>query len=78
MHLLEQNQDKIYWKYLSKNPNALHLLDQNKINWSSLSANESIFELEKKMFYLQIALHPSKIQKYLKDGIEMDNLDNYI
>jgi hypothetical protein len=27
---------------------------------------------------IKYALHPSKIHKYLENGIEMDDLDNYI
>ena len=38
--------DKIHWKYLSENPNAIHLLEanQDKIDWYYLSKNPSIFE----------------------------------
>jgi hypothetical protein len=45
IHLLEQNQDKIWWEMFSLNPNAIHLLEQNqdKINWERLSRNPSIF-----------------------------------
>ena len=53
IHLLENNLDKIwiiyykilplqiYWKYLSKNPNAINLLEKNqdKIHWYYLSEN---------------------------------------
>ena len=37
--------DKINWYYLSRNPNAIHLLEQNqdKIVWHYLSSNPSIF-----------------------------------
>ena len=33
--------DKINWQQLSKNPNAIHLLEKNmdKINWWKLSTN---------------------------------------
>jgi hypothetical protein len=39
--------DKLNWKVLSKNPNAIHLLEQNmnKINWDSLSANPNTIHL---------------------------------
>jgi hypothetical protein len=43
IHLLEQNPDKIYWPWFSRNPNpvAIKLLEQNinKIDWQLLSAN---------------------------------------
>ena len=41
-----ENQDKIDWYYLSSNPNAISILEQNldKINWIQLSENPSIFE----------------------------------
>ena len=40
---------KISWFYLARNPNAIHLLEQNldKINWVILSANpNAIYLLE--------------------------------
>lgn len=48
IHLLEQNQVKINWHYLSLNSNAIHLLEQNpaKINWDMLSKNPSIFKYD--------------------------------
>ena len=37
--------DDLKWSYLSENPNAIHLLEQNpeKIFWECLSRNSSIF-----------------------------------
>ena len=90
IHLLEKNQDKIVWSKLSSNPCAIHLLEKNqhKINWSVLSCNSSIFELDYdalkkrcsiyKEELIQIALHPSRIKKYLDQGISFEDLDNYI
>ena len=42
--------DKIDWKYLSINPNAIHLLEQNpeKINWDKLSSNINAVDLLEK------------------------------
>ena len=39
--------DKIDWEYLSKNPNAIHLLEQNidKIDWWELSLNPNAIHL---------------------------------
>jgi len=52
------------------------------------SLNESIFELDYnalkercglyKEELIQVALHPSRIQKYLEQGIDFADLDNYI
>jgi len=91
LHLLENNQHKIFWNYwLLVNPNIIYLLEKNqdKIDWEYISENESIFELdyaslkERCSIYkeelIQIALHPSRISKYLEEGIEMGKLDNYI
>ena len=44
--------NKISWQWLSGNPNAIHLLEQNedKINWDRLSGNpNAIHLLEKNM-----------------------------
>jgi hypothetical protein len=92
--LLEKNQDKINWFDLSANPNAIPLLEKNldKIDWEWLSGNPSIFEPEYQYEYealkercdiykeelMQIAMHPSRIQKILDMGISIDELDNYI
>ena len=44
--------DMVYYFWLSQNQNALRLLkqNQNKINWNTLSYNESIFKDEKMPF----------------------------
>jgi hypothetical protein len=44
---LEQNFDKIDWRNLSKNPNAIHILKKNnkRINWDQLSSNSNAIEL---------------------------------
>jgi len=88
--LLEKNPKKIDWEILSENPNAVYLLEKNsdKIDWIVLSGNPSIFELDYnalkercsiyKWELLEIALHPSRIEKYVEMGIEMGELDNYI
>ena len=41
--------NKIDWKHLSKNPNAIELLkeNKNKINWSFLSKNQNALDLLK-------------------------------
>ena len=47
--MLEQNQHKIVWYWLSQNPDAraIHLLKMHpeRINWSMLSANPGAFEI---------------------------------
>ena len=45
--------DKVNWRYLSYNPNAIHLLEKNldKVDWDHLSQNHSIFTYDyEKMF----------------------------
>ena len=45
MNFLENNQEKINWKYLSGNPNAIHLLEKNPdkicllLNWHMETKN---------------------------------------
>ena len=48
--------DKINWIGLSRNPNAIHLLEKNmdKIDWYKLSENPNIFEIDKKQLKLDI------------------------
>ena len=79
---IKKNIDKIYWHWLSSNPNAIHILEKNinKINWELLSKNPSIIELDynalKKRCHIymeeliQKAMHPIIIRKYL--DLELD------
>ena len=48
--------NKIDWDTLSKNPNAIHLLEQNvdKINWDNFLDNPNIFEIDRKQLKLDI------------------------
>ena len=48
--------DKLNWMFLSRNPNAIHLLEKNmdKINWTNLSLNPNIFEIDTKQLKLDI------------------------
>jgi len=72
-HILEKYPEKIHW---------------DKIDWDGLSINHSIFELDYcalqkrceiyKDELMQIALHPSRIEQYLEQGISIGELDNYI
>ena len=44
---LLENQEKINWRYLSKNTNAIHLLEENlhKIDWFYLTLNINAIHL---------------------------------
>jgi hypothetical protein len=73
--LLEQNMDKIYWEYLSANPNAIHLLKHNmhKINFTYLSKNPSIFEINKKQLIEDIEKQTRIIDGIINLPIKIDN-----
>ena len=45
--------EKLDWNWLSKNPRAIHLLEQNpdKIDWNFLSMNSAAIHLLEKNFY---------------------------
>jgi hypothetical protein len=75
------------WSALSENKNAIHILEQNidKIDWYKLSVNQSIIEVdyktmsEQRMSLLREelmikTLHPSRIQKWLDLGMNIDDL----
>jgi hypothetical protein len=87
IHLIEKQMDKIIWQPLSQNPNAIHILEKNqdKIDWYSLSQNSAIFDYDYKEMSIQRsnilreelmakALHPSKIQYWLENGLSIDDL----
>jgi hypothetical protein len=86
--LLEKNQDKIDWLWLSSNPSAISLLEKNqdKIDWAQLSANPAIFEYDykgmKDAMYNGIKedlvknrFHPKNIPKFRDWG--MDGFEDY-
>jgi hypothetical protein len=90
---LEKYPDKINWICLSQNPNATttRLLEQNqdKIEWNIVSENPCIFEIDyltmakrRCSIYIeelmQVALHPSKIQKLFDMEIRCEDLDLYM
>ena len=58
---------EVDWSYLSKNPNAIHLLEQNldKVNWYDLSGNpNSIHLLEQhldKVWWNALSANPNAI-----------------
>jgi hypothetical protein len=93
IHLIEQNLDKLTsncWWRLTRNPNAIHLLEKNpyKIDLGMLVRVPSMldYDYEKiktrcniyKEQLIQKTMHPSRIQKYLDMGINIEELDNYL
>jgi hypothetical protein len=87
MDLLEKNQDKIHWRWLSENPNAMDLLEKNqdKIYWSTLIKNPSIFKklinyeyLYERMNVIREELmikcmHPSRLERFIEMGGDIDD-----
>jgi hypothetical protein len=65
IHLLEKNQDKINWNYLSKNPNIFEL---DYIKMSEKKIRIIIEELMKDVW------HPERIIRYLELG---ENIDDF-
>ena len=61
--------DKLDWKMLSRNPNAIHLLEQNleKVHWRWLSANPNIFTYDYKAI---------KDRMFRNGGIKEDLMKN--
>jgi len=85
IRLLEKNQDKIYWEYLSHNQSAMQLLENNpdKIYWEHMFRNPNIFKYNyKKMKHNRLLFkedlmknrfHPCNIYKFKDwrvDGFE--------
>ena len=64
--------DKINWDWLSRNPNAIHLLKQNmnRINWVCLSQNPNAIHLLKqnmdKINWHSLSQNPNAIHFYWK------------
>jgi len=78
---LEEPPPKIDWKYLSLNNNFVPWKDYEadppkslEILLGLITKRCSIYKEE----LMQKVFHPSRIEKYLDEGIEMEELDNYI
>jgi hypothetical protein len=93
IQLIEQNLNRLdanCWWRLTRNPNAVHLLEQNpyRIDLSMLLRVPSMldydYEIMKTRYaiykeeLIQKTMHPSRIQKYLDMGINIEELDNYL
>jgi len=88
LKLIEDKLHKLsFWGPLSANPSAIKTLEKNqdKINWYWLSQNPAIFEFNykkvatKRMNILREdlmmkALHPKRIERWLEQGLDMDDL----
>ena len=89
LDLIEKNLQRtdICWMGLSQNKNAIHLLKQHqdKIDWLQLSSNPSIFEYPYAKYaaerteilreeLMMKTLHPRRIQYWLENGMDMDDL----
>ena len=71
---------------MSSNPNAMHLLEQNKekINCYSISINPRIFTYDYvamkenhrdlKEELIQLAWHPSRITAWLDAGVDLEDM----
>jgi hypothetical protein len=90
MHILEKNLDKVNWKTFSENEAAIDILLKNldKVCYNRLSKNPAIFEYdyqglkERCDIYreelMKKTMHPSRIQKLLEQGIEIEELEFYL
>ena len=84
--LLEKYPEKISWFWLSKNPNAMHILEKNqqkldRSSWSFISDNPSMFEIDYKTMtnlmvdnfredLMKAVFHPKRISAWLDAGFE--------
>jgi len=86
IHIFEQYPEKMKLSNLSHNPNAIQLLEKtpDKINWHHLSQNPAIFTYDYdamreshkdlKQELMQSAWHPSRIQKWLEAGLDLEDI----
>ena len=80
--MLEKNLQKINRNLLSRNPNAIHLLEENpeKIDWIHLSRNSSIFKKEVNYNFLKErmnlireevvmkCMHPRRLERWMEQS----------
>ena len=90
MHILEKNLDKVNWKTFSENEAAIDILLENlhKVCYNRLSKNPAIFEYDYQGLkehcdiyreeLMKKTMHPSRIQKLLEQGIDLEDLEFYL
>ena len=90
MHILEKNLDKVNWKTFSENEAAINIILKNmdKVCYKGLSKNPAIFEYdyqglkERCDIYreelIKKTMHPSRIQKLLEQGIDLEDLEFHL
>ena len=64
IHLFENNKDKIYWDRIWEYSHIFEL------DYKELTKRCAIYKEE----LIQVALHPSRIEKYLEQGISFEEL----
>ena len=79
--------DKLVWNFVSRNPNAIHLLEQNptEIIWEDFFYHNtnpiSMFWFEMYNVYLNFPIHPNTICLYLDQNptkyTSMKGVNNY-
>ena len=58
IHLLKENQDKIYWSNLSKNPNAIDLLKE-RIKYEKSLTKKEFRQLQNKINWFRLSSNPA-------------------
>ena len=66
-----QHLDKVDWRYLSSNPNAIHLLENNldKVNWAYLSLNPNAHLILSKLDYQAMKVNTKEFSKELAECV---------
>jgi hypothetical protein len=74
--------DKVCWKWLSCNSNAMHILEKNveKVNWELMCSNTILFEYDYRTMKANTAIfkeelvakafHPSRVVKWIEEGVD--------
>jgi hypothetical protein len=93
IHILEKHPDKINWRCLSNNENAIHLLEQNldkkdKFNWNTMGSFEHVYEIDYaylaercniyKEELIQRTMRPIKLQRYIDEGYDIEEILEFI
>lgn len=65
IRLLEKNQDKIYWDWLSYNPSIF----KKQINYKFLTDRMNIIREE----LMMKCMHPKRLERFLEMGGEIDD-----
>ena len=71
--------DKVNWDYLSLNPNAIHILEDNldKVKWNFFSSNPNIFTYDYEAIHNVLYKEDGFVEEFIQKQFHPKNMDKW-